>query len=286
MSATAPAAAAALSAASERRERLLDTLRRRLLIVVVVGYAAVLVLAPVAALISGALSQGLGAIYTALAQPDVLHAFGLTLEIAAIVVAVHAIFGTVVAWVLARHHFRGRSLINGLIDLPFAISSVVAGYMLLLVFGRTGLFGPLLDRLGIKIAFAVPGMVLATLFVCLPFMVRELLPVLQAFEVEQEQAAATLGASGWQTFWWVTFPALRWGFLYGIVLTFARALGEFGAVLVIGGAIQGLTETATLFIFRSLDQREYVAAYSAALVLGLFSLVLVTGIDFVRRRER
>ena len=152
--------------------------------------------------------------------------------------------------------------------------------------GRTGLFGPLLDRLEIKIAFAVPGMVLATLFVSLPFMVRELLPVLQAFGVEQEQAAATLGASGWQTFWWVTFPALRWGFLYGVVLTFARALGEFGAVLVIGGAIQGLTETATLFIFRSLDQRDYVAAYSAALVLGLFSLILVTGIDFVRRRER
>ena len=215
-----------------------------------------------------------------------LRAFGLTLEIAAIVVVVHSVFGTIVAWVLARHQFWGRNLVTGLIDLPFAVSAVVVGYMLLLVFGRTGLFGPLLSRLGIKVAFAVPGMVLATLFVSLPFMVRELLPVLQDFGVEQEQAAATLGASGWQTFWWVTFPALRWGFLYGIVLTFARALGEFGAVLVIGGAIQGLTETATLFIFRSLDQREYVAAYSAALVLGLFSLALVTGIDFVRRRER
>jgi sulfate transport system permease protein len=271
---------------ANRRARLLDTARRRALIVVVVGYAAILVLAPVAALLGGAFSQGLGAVVTALTQPDVLHAFALTLEIAAIVVVVHAIFGTIVAWVLARHHFWGRSLMNGLIDLPFAVSAVVVGYMLLLIFGRTGLLGPVLDQLGIKIAFAAPGMVLATLFVSLPFMVRELLPVLQAFGVEQEQAAATLGASGWQTFWWVTFPALRWGFWYGIVLTFARALGEFGAVLVIGGAIQGLTETATLFIFRSLDQREYVAAYSVALVLGLLSLALVTGIDFVRRRER
>lgn len=277
---------AGLPAGMGRRTGLFDTVRRRVLIVFVVSYAASLVLAPVAALIGGAFGQGLGAIVIALTQADVLHAFALTLEIAAVVVAVHAAFGTCVAWVLARHRFWGRSLVNGLIDLPFAVSAVVVGYMLLLIFGRTGLLGPLLDRLGVKVAFAVPGMVLATLFVSLPFMVRELLPVLQAFEVEQEQAAATLGASGWQTFWWVTFPALRWGFLYGVVLTFARALGEFGAVLVIGGAIQGLTETATLTIFRSLDQREYVGAYSAALVLGLFSLALVTGIDFIRRRER
>jgi len=269
-----------------RRARLLDAIRRRLLIGLVAAYAGVLVLAPVAALVFGAFSQGLGAVASALSQPDVLHAFGLTLAIAAVVVAVHAVFGTMVAWVLARHRFRGQSLVNGLIDLPFAVSSVVVGYMLLLIFGRTGLLGPLLEQWNIKIVFAVPGLVLATLFVSLPFMVRELLPVLQAFDVEQEQAAATLGASGWQTFWWVTFPALRWGVLYGVVLTFARALGEFGAVLVIGGAIQGLTETATLYVYRALDQREYAGAYSAALVLGLLSLALVTGIDLIRRRAR
>jgi sulfate transport system permease protein len=280
----APAVAAPSPGAPRRAGRLGAV--RRLLIGLVIVYAAVLVLAPVAALLAGAFRQGLGAIGAALSQPDVLHAFVLTLEIAGLVVVVHAVLGTTVAWVLARHQFRGRRLVNGLIDLPFAVSAVVVGYMLLLIFGRTGLLGPLLDRLNLKIAFAVPGMVLATLFVTLPFMVRELLPVLQAFEVEQEQAAATLGASGWQTFWWVTFPALRWGFLYGLVLTFARALGEFGAVLVIGGGIQGLTETATLFIYRALDQRDEVGAYSAALVLGLFSLVLVTGIDFLRRRER
>lgn len=280
------AAEAVVPVVTGRGARLFDTIRRRLLIGVVVVYAGVLVLAPVGALIVGALGQGLGAVFTALAQPDVLHAFGLTLGIAALVVAVHSVFGTILAWVLARHHFWGRGLLNGLIDLPFAVSAVVVGYMLLLIFGRTGLLGPLLERFGLKVAFAVPGMVLATLFVSLPFMVRELLPVLQAFGVEQEQAAATLGASGWQTFWWITFPALRGGFLYGLVLTFARALGEFGAVLVIGGAIQGLTETATLYVFRALDQREYIGAYSAALVLGLFSLILVTGIGFVRRRER
>jgi sulfate transport system permease protein len=129
-------------------------------------------------------------------------------------------------------------------------------------------------------------MVLATLFVTMPFMIRELVPVLEAFGVKQEQAAATLGASGWQTFWLVTFPALRWGFIYGLILTFARALGEFGAVLVIGGGIQGRTETATLYIFRALDERQYIGAYSAALVLGLFSLILVMGTDLLRKRKK
>jgi len=129
-------------------------------------------------------------------------------------------------------------------------------------------------------------MILATLFVTLPFMAREVMPVLEAFGVEQEQAAATLGASGWQTFWMVTFPALRWGFIYGVILTFARALGEFGAVLVVGGGVQGRTETVTLFIYRALDERQYVGAYSAALVLGLLSLVLVIGTEFLRKREK
>ena len=129
-------------------------------------------------------------------------------------------------------------------------------------------------------------MILATLFVTMPFMAREIIPILEAFGIDQEQAAATLGANGWQTFWWVTFPALRWGFIYGVILTFARALGEFGAVLVVGGGIQGHTESATIYIFRALDQRQYVGAYSAALVLGLFSLILVVGTELFRRRKR
>jgi len=260
--------------------------RRRLMIGVVVAYAAILILAPLTALVSGAFAKGIGASFTALSDPAVFSAFLLTLEIALLTVAVHALFGTALAWVLVRYRFRGHWLLNGVIDLPFAVSPVVVGYMLLLLFGRTGVLAPVLEALNLKVAFAVPGMILATLFVTLPFMAREVMPVLESFGVEQEHAAATLGANGWQTFWMVTFPALRWGFIYGVILTFARALGEFGAVLVVGGGIQGRTETLTLFIYRALDEREYVGAYSAAMVLGLLSLVLVIGTEFLRKRER
>jgi sulfate transport system permease protein len=277
-----------LNAASRRPEnvRSLSAWRRRLLIGVVVAYAALLILAPLAALVSGAFAKGLGASLQALSDPDVFSAFLLTLKIAFLTVAVHGLLGTVLAWVLVRYRFRGHWLLNGVIDLPFAVSPVVVGYMLLLLFGRTGLFAPLLEALDLKVAFAVPGMILATLFVTLPFMAREVMPVLESFGVEQEHAAATLGASGWQTFWMVTFPALRWGFIYGVILTFARALGEFGAVLVVGGGIQGRTETLTLFIYRALDERQYVGAYSAAMVLGLLSLVLVIGTELLRKREK
>jgi sulfate transport system permease protein len=258
------------------------------LIGVVVVYVGSLVMAPLVALIYGAFSRGLAPMVATLTAPEVLRAFGLTLRIAAVCVVVHSLFGTAVAWMLVRggRRLRLRWVLNGLIDLPFAVSAVVVGYMLLLLFGRNGFLAPVLAPLGLRVAFAVPGMVLATLFVTLPFMVRELMPVLEAFGVEQEQAAATLGASDWQTFWLVTFPALRWGFLYGLTLTFARALGEFGAVLVIGGGVQGSTETATLFIYRALDERNYVGAYSVALVLGALSLLLVSGIDLLRHRRR
>ncbi|HWQ12966.1 MAG TPA: sulfate ABC transporter permease subunit [Roseiflexaceae bacterium] len=257
---------------------------RRLSIGVVVAYVAILILAPLAAVVGAIFAGGLGPVVAALTRADVVSAFGRTLLIAAIVVAVHALFGTLVAWVLVRHRFRGRALLNGLIDLPFAVSPVIAGYMLIVLFGRRGALAPLTEALGVQVAFALPGMVLATLFVTLPFMVRELMPVLQAFDVEQEHAAATMGAGGWQTFWHVTFPALRWGFIYGLTLTCARALGEFGAVLVVGGGVQGRTETATLFIFRALDDRQYIGAYSAALALGLVSLALVLSTDLVRHR--
>jgi sulfate transport system permease protein len=256
-----------------------------LLIGIVVCYVSLIVLAPLAGLIAGAFSGGLEPIVAALSKPDVLSAFWRTLLISLLVVLVHALFGTAVAWVLVRHTFRGRRALNGIIDLPFAVSPVVAGYMLLLLFGRTGLLAPVLEVFDFKVAFALPGMMLATLFVTLPFMIRELMPVLEAFGIEQEQAAATMGARGWQTFRYVTFPALRWGFIYGLTLTFARAMGEFGAVLVVGGGVQGHTETATLYIFRALDDRQYIGAYSAALVLGLLSLLLVLGSDLLRRRE-
>jgi sulfate transport system permease protein len=279
----APTAGKAVPARSARPG---GRLVRLVLIAVVIAYVGLLILAPLVALAAGAFQEGLGAIVRSLNRPEILSAFGLTLWISLIVVVVHTIFGTLVAWVFVRHRFPGRRLINGLIDLPFAISPVVVGYMLLLLFGRNGLLAPLLAALNIKVAFALPGMILATLFVTLPFIVRELVPILENFGVQQEQAAATLGASGWQIFWRVTLPALRWGFIYGITLTFARALGEFGAVLVIGGGIQGRTETATLYIYRALDEREYIGAYGAALVLGLFSLLLVMGSDILRKREK
>jgi sulfate/thiosulfate transport system permease protein len=258
---------------------------RRVLVGVVLAYLCGLILLPIVTLVWGAFEEGFRAILEALLQPEVLAAFRLTLLIALLVVFIHAIFGTLTALMLVRDRFPGRRFINGLIDMPFAVSPVVVGYMLLLLFGRNGLFAPLLEALGVRVAFAVPGMILATLFVTLPFMIRELVPVLESLGQSQEQAAATMGASGWQSFWRVTFPALRWGLIYGITLTFARALGEFGAVLVIGGGIYGRTETATLYIYRALDERQYTAAYSVALLLGLASFLLVIGTDLLRRRR-
>jgi sulfate/thiosulfate transport system permease protein len=258
----------------------------RILIGLVCFYVSLLILAPIGALVFGAFEKGIEAVTQSLTRPQVIAAFVRTLWIGIFVVAVHVAFGTAVAWVMVRHRFFGRGILNALIDMPFAVSPVVVGYMLLLLFGRNGIFAPLLAALGIRVAFALPGMVLATLFVTLPFMVRELVPVLEDFNIQQEKAAATLGANGWQIFWRVTLPALRWGFIYGITLTFARALGEFGAVLVIGGGIQGRTETATLYIYRALDEREYIGAYSAALTLGIFSFLLVMGTDFLRKVKK
>jgi sulfate transport system permease protein len=256
------------------------------LIGIVIAYVSLLILSPLVALVHGAFEQGLGAIVRAFQNnPVIWVSFWNTLWISLVVVLIHSIFGTIVAWVFVRHRFPGRSLINGLVDMPFAISPVVSGYMLLLLFGRNGLLAPLVEASGINVAFAFPGMLLATLFVTLPFMIRELIPVMEAFDTRQEKAAATLGANGWQTFWRVTFPALRWGIIYGVTLTFARALGEFGAVLVIGGAAQGKLMTTTLFIYHALEERQYIAAYSAAMVLGLFSLLLVLGSDWLRQRK-
>jgi sulfate transport system permease protein len=258
--------------------------RRTLLIGLVVGYIGILLLWPIAAVVQGAFAGGLGPFWDAITQPDVLHAFWLTLLLAAIAVIINAIFGTIIAWVLVRHNFRGRSLLNGLIDLPFVVSPVIAGYMLILLFGRRGWFAPILEATDIKITFALPGMLLATIFVSLPFIVRELMPILQELGTDLEQAAYTLGASGWQTFWRVTLPGIRWGLLYGLTLTLARALGEFGAVLVVGGAIMGRTETATLFIYRALDERLYIGAYAASVLLALISFIILLAMERLKTR--
>ena len=256
-----------------------------MMITIVIIYVSILILAPLTALALGAFEKGVGAIFESFNRSFVFTSFWNTLWISLVVVIIHTVFGTIVAWVFVRHRFPGRNLINALVDMPFAISPVVAGYMLLLLFGRNGLLAPLVEATGIQVAFAFPGMLLATLFVTSPFMIRELIPVLEAFDTRQEKAAATLGANGWQIFWRVTFPALRWGMIYGITLTFARALGEFGAVLVIGGAAQGSLMTTTLYIYHALEERQYIGAYSAALALGLFSLILVMGSDWLRQRR-
>ncbi len=234
--------------------------------------------------LSGAFSEGVGAFVAILNKADVQNAFWLTFELAAIALVVNGTLGTIVAWVLVRQEFRGKSFLNGIIDLPFVVSPVIAGYMVILLFGRQGWFNWLVQLTGFKVAFALPGMLLVTIFVSLPFTIREIMPVLKHIGIEPEQAAHTMGASSWLTFRRVTLPAIRWGLLYGLTLTLARALGEFGAVLVVGGAVIGRTETATLYIFRALDEREYVGAYTASVVLAVLSFVVLIGMELLRKR--
>jgi sulfate/thiosulfate transport system permease protein len=255
-------------------------------VILVLGYTALLLLAPLLAITWGALSSGLTAAIRAVSSPDALHALQLTVVLAILASLINAIFGLSAAWVLVRDEFRGRAFLNALVDLPFAISPVIAGLMIILLFGRQGWLAAIPEALGIRVVFALPGMLLATVFVSLPFVIREVMPVLRHLGTDQEQAAVTLGASGWQAFWHVTLPAVRWGLLYGVSLTFARALGEFGAVLVVSGGVSGMTETATLFIFRSMDDRNYTAAYSMALVLALISFAVLILIEFSKGRLR
>jgi len=255
-------------------------------VLIVFLYTALLLVAPIIAICSGALSDGVGAVVRELTSEDALHALKLTLFLGLTASALNAVLGLCTAWVLVRDKFRGQAILNAVVDLPFAISPVIAGLMLILLFGRGGWFESLADGTGIRIVFAVPGMLMATVFVSLPFVVREVMPVLRHLGTEGEEAAYTLGASNLQTFWNVTLPAIKWGLLYGVSLTFARALGEFGAVLVVSGGVSGLTETATLFIFRSMDDRNYPAAYSMALVLALTSFFLLILIELLKSRLR
>ncbi len=256
----------------------------KLLIALAMGYLAFLILLPVAAIFQGAFAKGVGAFFDALLEPQVLAAFQLSITLAIIAVIVNAVFGTLVAWVLVRHDFFGKGFFNALVDLPFVVSPVITGYMVLLLFGRQGWFAPLVEATDMKIAFAVPGMLLVTIFVSLPFTIREVMPILREIGVEPEQAAHTLGANSWRTFLRVTLPGIRWGLLYGITLTLARALGEFGGVLVAGGGISGKTETATLFIYAALEERQSIAAYAVAVVLAVVSFVVLIGMEILRQR--
>jgi sulfate/thiosulfate transport system permease protein len=248
------------------------------------GYLALLLLIPLGMIFYQALKQ-IGPAFESITTPDALHAFYLTILVAAIAVPLNTIFGVGCALLLVRTNFRGKALINAIIDLPFAISPVVIGLALLLVYSRTGWFGPWLDANGFQVAFALPGIVLATIFVTLPFVVREVVPVLHEIGDEQEQAARTLGANWWQTFWRVTLPSIRWGVSYGVVIATARALGEFGAVAVISGRITGQTQTATIWIQQEFQNFDQAGAYLGAVVLALLAVSILIAMNLFKRKE-
>ena len=217
--------------------------------------------------------------------PEALHALWRTVIIALIAVPLNTVFGVMCALAIVRRRFRGHGLVNSVVDLPLALSPVVVGLALVLVYGRNGWFGPTLADWGVRVIFALPGMVLATLFVSLPFVVREVVPVLREIGDEQEQAAATLGASSWQTFWRVTLPAIRWGIAYGVVLTTARTLGEFGAVSVVSGHLAGRTNTLTLHVEERFQSFDPVGTYAASVVLALLAVATLLVMSLFRNRE-
>ena len=248
------------------------------------GYLALILLVPVGFVFYRAFEHGVGPAWDAVTSHQAVHALELTLLMAAIAVPANTIFGVVLALALVRTRFPGRGLVNAIVDLPLALSPVVAGLALFLLYGRGGWLGGLADH-GIKILFAVPGMVLATMFVSLPFVVREVVPVLREIGTEQEQAAETLGASPFQTFWKITLPAIRWAVAYGVVLTTARAIGEFGAVSVVSGRIEGRTETLPLYVQAQFEQFNVQGAYAASVVLALIAVATVVGLRLVHPRE-
>ncbi len=250
------------------------------LIIVVVAYAGLLFIAPLVAILQGAFADGLEPVLAVFTDPRVQHAFQVTLILSLIATAINAVFGLIAAWVLVRGKFRGKKLFDALVDIPFVFSPVIAGYALIVLFGRDGWLAPPI----FSIVFALPGILLAKVFVSVPFVIREVQPVLDALTPEQEEAAYTIGATRFTTFRRVILPEIWTALLYGIVLTFARAIGEFGAVSVVSGNIEGYTETATSFVFRALNDRNDVGGYSVSVVLCLISLVILVLMSFLRGR--
>jgi sulfate transport system permease protein len=248
---------------------------------VALGYLGVLLVVPVGLVFYRTFENGLGAVYDAVTTPAAISAFWLTIEVAAIAVPLNAIFGVLAAIALVRGTFRGKRLFDALLDLPFAVSPVVVGLALLLVWGVDGWFGDL----GLQVIFSLPGIVLATIFVSLPFVAREVAPVLREIGDEQEQAAATLGANGWQTFRRVTLPAIRWGLIYGVVLATARAIGEFGAVSVVSGKIAGETETLTLLVEKRFQNFDLAGAYAASALLAAIALGTLVAMTVLNKRR-
>jgi sulfate transport system permease protein len=257
---------------------------RGLLLLIALGFLSLFLWLPLLAVFTEALRKGLGLYWAAITEPDALAAVRLTLLAAMIAVPLNLIFGLAAAWAIARFDFPGKGMLITLIDLPFAISPVIAGLIYVLMFGAQGWFGPWLAEHDIKIIFAVPGIVLATIFVTFPFIARELIPLMQAQGNEEEEAAILLGASGWQMFWRVTLPNIRWGLLYGVILCTARALGEFGAVSVVSGHIRGLTNTLPLHVEILYNEYNGVAAFACASLLTLMALVMLVAKTFIQWR--
>jgi sulfate transport system permease protein len=248
-------------------------------------YLGILLLVPVGVVFFRTFEHGIAPVWSAVTTPAAVHAFQLTLEIAAIAVPLNAVFGIVLALALVRGRFRGKALLDAIVDLPFAVSPVVIGLSLILVYGSTGWLGSWLVGHGIQVIFALPGLVLATVFVSLPFVAREVIPVLREIGEDQEQAAATLGANGWQTFWRITLPSIRIGLAYGVVLSMARAIGEFGAVSVVSGNLAGKTQTLTLLVEDRFQGFDVAGAYAASALLAVIALVTLAVLTLLKPRR-
>ena len=259
-----------------------------LLIGAALSFCVVFLLLPLANVFAQALAKGWAFYWKSLAHPDSRAAIRLTLTVAAISVPLNVVFGLAAAWAIAKFQFRGKSLLITLIDLPFSVSPVVAGLMFLVLFGLQGYLGEWLQDHNLRVIFALPGIVLATVFITFPFVARELIPVMEATGTEQEQAALTLGVSGWQTFWHVTLPSVKWGLLYGIILCNARAMGEFGAVSVVSGHITGQTDTMPLRVEKLYNEYNAAGAFAVAsllALLALFTLAIKTFLEWRQSRE-
>jgi sulfate transport system permease protein len=249
------------------------------------GYLLAVLLGPLSMVFFRAFDKGVDPLWKTLSDPNTVHAFKLTLIITAIAVPVNTVFGVLCALAIVRRRFLGKGLLNAFIDLPLALSPVVVGLALFLLYGRTGWFGGWFERHDIQILFALPSMVIATIFVSLPFVVREVVPTLREIGDEQEQAARTLGAGGWQTFWRITLPSIRWAVVYGVILTTARSLGEYGAVAVVSGRLQGQTETATLRVQERYESFDAAGAYAISLVLALIAVLVLVAMTMFRQGE-
>ena len=268
-----PAAAPAVPPAARRRVTEEAPWLRWTLIGVALAFLTLFLFVPLAAVFYEALRKGWDAYFAALVEPDALSSIKLTLLVAAIAVPANLVFGVAAAWAIAKFDFRGKNFLITLIDLPFSVSPVISGLIYVLIFGAQGWLGPELKEHDIKVVFALPGIVLATIFVTFPFVARELIPLMQAQGSEEEEAAIVLGANGWQTFWRVTLPNIKWGLLYGVILCNARAMGEFGAVSVVSGHIRGQTNTMPLHVEILYNEYQFSAAFAVASLLALLALV-------------